>query len=91
MVSDLVAQQVKCQLAAKQSSLSALPLSSAKRLVESSSNPLPDLSARQSVESLEADVSVGGSRGQAGTMHSLGLARDVTTLTLPRRLTFPAA
>ena len=83
MVSDLVTQQVELQLAAKQSSLSALPLSSAKSLVQSSSNPLPDLSDRQGVQSPQADVSVGGSRGQAGTTHSLGLVSNVTTFDPP--------
>ena len=78
LVSDLVAQHVDRHLAAHQSSLPAHSLSSAHGPVESGSNPPPDLSARQSVESLQADVSVEGSRGQVESSRSLAFARDAT-------------
>ena len=56
MVTDLVTQQVKAQLAAKQSSLPASPLSSAHGSGAVHSHPLPVLSDTGSVQSLIADV-----------------------------------
>lgn len=64
VLSDLVAQHVESHLGANQSSLTAHPLPSAQGLVQSGSDPLPDLSIRRSVQSLQADVSVGVTRGR---------------------------
>ena len=81
MVSDLVARHVDSHLATNQSSLTAYPLPSAHGPVQSGTDPLPDLGDRQSVQSLEADVSVGGSRGQVRS--KVSLAQDVYTLDPP--------
>ena len=77
MLSAMVAKEVEGRLAPNSTSFTAAPSLSVHGAVQSAANPPPGLGARQSVQSLLADVPAGGNREQARPGDELGLDQDV--------------
>lgn len=77
MLSAMVAKEVEGRLAPNTTSLTAAPSLSVHGAVQSATNPPPGLGARQSVQSLLADVPAGGNREQERPGDELDLDQDV--------------
>ena len=73
----MVAKEVEGRLAPNTTSLTAAPSLSVHGAVQSATNPPPGLGARQSVQSLLADVPAGGNREQERPGDELDLDQDV--------------
>lgn len=80
MLSALVAKEIESRLAANTASFPATFLPSAQGAVQSTTNPLSGLDARQSMQLFLADVPVGGNQGQERSGGDLGLAQAPSSL-----------
>ena len=73
MLSEMVAREVESRLASNPPSLPAPSCPSDHSAVQSATIPLPGLGVRQSVESLQANVPIGGIRGRLRPGNDAGL------------------